>query len=88
ENWSFTLNIATPVEDEEVIEFTTAELNDFVANAVRGVGLPGVHVDDRVFVSGQDLLYGLDSSVKKAILPNELAAPASRIDEAEIARLR
>lgn len=88
ENWSFTLNIATPVEDEEVIEFTTAELNDFVANAVRGVGLPGVHVDDRVFVSGQDLLYGLDSSVKKAILPNELAAPASRIGEAEIARLR
>ncbi|RRO14706.1 hypothetical protein EIL87_18335 [Saccharopolyspora rhizosphaerae] len=87
-NWSFTLNVAKAAEGEEAIDFTTAELRDFVADAVRGIGLPGVMVEDRVFVSGQDLLHGLEAPVKQAILPDELAAPASRVDEPLIAQLR
>ncbi|WP_406691992.1 hypothetical protein REH65_08350 [Saccharopolyspora sp. ID03-671] len=88
-NWSFTLNVAKPAEGcTDVIDFTTGELRDHIADAVREIGLPGLVVEDRVFVSGLDLLHGLDPAVKRAVLPNELAAPAARVDEDVIARMR
>ncbi|QIZ35950.1 hypothetical protein [Saccharopolyspora sp. ASAGF58] len=86
-NWSFTLNVAKAEEGKDIVEFTVQELRDFVADSVRGIGLPGVLVEDRVFVSGLDLLHGFEPSVQQAILPNELAAPASRVDEAVLGRL-
>ncbi|MDA3642423.1 hypothetical protein LZ318_20985 [Saccharopolyspora indica] len=88
DNWSFTLNVAKAVEGEDVVEFTVQELHDFIAGSVRQLGLPGVLVEDRVFVSGLDLLHELEPPVRQAILPEELAAPASHVDDTLLARLR
>ncbi|RKT89209.1 hypothetical protein SAMN05421805_101765 [Saccharopolyspora antimicrobica] len=88
DTWSFTLNVAKAVEGEDVVEFTVQELHDFIAGSVRDLGLPGVLVEDRVFVSGHDLLHDLEPPVRQAILPDELAAPATHADDALLARLR
>jgi len=87
DSWSFSLNLAKAEEGKTVVPFTVHELRDFVADAVRGIGLPGVVVEDRLFVSGLDLLHGFEPSVQHAILPDELAAPVSRVDDTVLARL-
>jgi hypothetical protein len=88
EQWSFTLNVAKPAEDQKVTPFTVQELHDFVADDVRQLGLPGVVVEDRVFINGLDLLHGFEPEVQRAVLPNELAAPVSRVDDGVFDRLQ
>lgn len=86
--WSFTLNVAKAVEGTSVVEFTGHELHDFVADSVSGLDLPGVLVEDRVFVSGLDLLHDLEPPVRRQILPRKLAVPVPRLDPAVVAGLR
>jgi hypothetical protein len=88
DSWSFSLNLAKAEEGKTVIPFTGHELHDFVAGAVKKIGLPGVVVEDRLFVSGLDLQHGFEPAVKSAILPKELAAPVSRVDDAVLTKLR
>ncbi|MEV6608715.1 hypothetical protein [Kutzneria sp. NPDC051319] len=88
EQWSFSLNVAKAAEDREVTPFTVQELHDFVAADVGNLGLPGVAVEDRLFVNGLDLLHGFEPEVEKAVLPNELAAPVSRVDDDMFDRLQ
>jgi len=73
DSWSFSLNLAKAEDGKTVVPFSGQELHDFVAGTVRRIGLPGVVVEDRLFVSGLDLLHGFEPSVQRAILPDELA---------------
>lgn len=88
EKWSFTLNVAKPAEDREIVPFTVQELHDFVAADVAELALPGIEVENRMFINGLDLLHGFEPDVQKAVLPNELAAPVSRVDDAVFDRLQ
>jgi hypothetical protein len=88
EQWSFTLNVAKAAEDQKVVPFTVQELHDFVAADVSRLALPGVVVEDRMFINGQDLLHGFEPEVQRAVLPDELAAPVSRVDDGVFDRLQ
>ncbi|GAA3431367.1 hypothetical protein [Kutzneria kofuensis] len=88
EKWSFTLNVAKPAEGKKVVPFAVQEVHDFVADDVRQLGLPGIVVEDRLFVNGLDLLHGFEPEVQQAVLPDELAAPVSRVDAALFSRLQ
>jgi hypothetical protein len=70
------------------VPFAVQEVHDFVADDVRQLGLPGIVVEDRLFVNGLDLLHGFEPEVQQAVLPDELAAPVSRVDAALFSRLQ
>jgi hypothetical protein len=86
--WSFTLDVAKPAEDRKLVAFTAQELRDFIAADVARLALPGVEVENRMFINGLDLLHGFEPEVQKAVLPDELAAPVSRVDHAVFDRLQ
>ncbi|MEU5880483.1 hypothetical protein [Spirillospora sp. NPDC047279] len=88
ETWSVTLNMAKAEEGESVIPFQVHELYDHVGDAIGGLGLPGVSVEDRLVVNGRDLLRGLDPQVRRAVLPDPLGTPVLDIDDALMRRLR
>lgn len=86
-SWSFTLDITKPLPGETARPFTIGELHDFTAAKIGKIGLPGVAVEDRLFLSGLDLLHGLDPAMEHAILPDPLDAPVSQVADAVIRRL-
>jgi hypothetical protein len=88
QNWSFSLNVATPQEEKTVIPFTVHELYDHVTQAIGEIGLPGVAAENRLFVNGLDLLHELDPQVQNEILPDPLDAPVAHVDETVVKQLR
>jgi hypothetical protein len=86
--WSFTLNVAKPEENKQVIPFQVSELYDHVAAEVGRLGLPGVAVENKLFVNGLDLQHGFDPQVQQTILPNPMAAPIPQVSESFIKALR
>ncbi|WP_344969441.1 hypothetical protein [Streptosporangium fragile] len=86
--WSFALNVAKPEEGKQVIPFQVSELYDHVAAEVGKLGLPGVSVENKLFVNGLDLRHGPDPQVRQAVLPDPMAAPVPQVDESFIKALR
>src|SRR5262249_19174087 len=62
--------------------FTIQQLHDHIAAQVDALGLPGVAVEDRVLVNGDDLLDEVPAFVERQIVPDPFAAPAASVDAA------
>ncbi|MFF2082099.1 zinc finger Ran-binding domain-containing protein [Kitasatospora sp. NPDC058162] len=76
ETWSFAVRTDTPREDADAVRpFTVHALYDHLATAVEALRLPGVRVQDRLFVNGQDLRVHLDATTGDALLPDPEEAP-------------
>jgi hypothetical protein len=85
--WSFVADLSKPAPGETVRRFVVKDLHDHVAAQVSALGLPGVTVDDRLFVSGEDLLDGSMPAVAPEILPDPLDAPRQQVGDHLIQRL-
>jgi hypothetical protein len=89
QTWSLSLNVAAAEEGEEAEPFEVRELYSAVAEAVSKIGLPGAMTENRLFVSGNDLLHHIEpESVRKAVLPSELSAPVADVPDDVIQQLR
>lgn len=86
-NWSFAVNIAKPATGRTVRPFTVQELHDHIAARVAALALPGVAIEDRVLVNGDDLLDEIPASVERQILPDRFAAPAGKVEDALVRQL-
>ncbi|MEW9554589.1 hypothetical protein [Nonomuraea sp. NPDC050783] len=86
--WSFCLNVSRPEEGEEVVPFAVGELYDRIAEEVARLGLPGVTVEDRLFVNGLDLQHDAEPRLRQALLPDPMAAPVPAVSEDLIRDLR
>ncbi|MEU4162652.1 hypothetical protein [Actinoplanes sp. NPDC026670] len=82
--WSFVADISKPAHGEKIRRFSVAEVHDHVAAAVSGLDLPGVTVDDRLFVAGSDLLDDSMPAVASELLPDPLQAPRQQADRSTI----
>ncbi|SEG91922.1 hypothetical protein SAMN05444920_107390 [Nonomuraea solani] len=87
-NWSFSMNVAKAENDAQVVPFTAGQLYDRVAAEIRALGLPGLTVEDRLFVNGLDLRDEIDADLRQAVLPREQAPPVSTVSTELIHRLR
>jgi hypothetical protein len=88
QTWSFVVNVARPAHGERITPFTVHDLYEHVAREVSALGLPGVAVEDRVFVNGLDLLDENDPVVQKGILPDPMQPPLPSADVALLRRVR
>ncbi|MEW2622847.1 hypothetical protein [Streptomyces sp. NPDC048106] len=86
--WSFAVDTAHPEEGKTVIPFTVHELNDHLAARVGDLKLPGVHVENLLFVNGADLLYEIDDRTRAAVLPDTAGPPRERVDPSLLHELR
>jgi hypothetical protein len=86
--WSFAIDTSRPEEGKEVLPFTVHELNDHLAANVGALKLPGVHVENLLFVNGADLLYGVDDRTRDALLPDTAGPPEERVDPGLLHELR
>jgi hypothetical protein len=86
--WSLSLNVARPEEGKEITPFAVHEVYEHIGGKVAELDLPGVLVEDRLFVNGLDLQHGVDPQVEQMILPDPLKAPVARVDGAALRRLR
>ncbi|MFG2040485.1 hypothetical protein [Dactylosporangium sp. NPDC048998] len=75
DSWSFALNVARAAPTASLTPFTTSEVYAAVARDLAALDLPGVGVEQRVFVSGVELLDAPDPRITQELLPVELAAP-------------
>ncbi|MEV0387511.1 hypothetical protein [Nonomuraea sp. NPDC050643] len=87
-SWSFTMNVARAEEGEQVVPFTAGDLHDRVAAGLRDLGLPGLTVEDRLFVNGLDLRHDGEPDLRSVLLPEALAPPVSRVSERFLRDLR
>jgi hypothetical protein len=86
-SWSFALDTAKAAAGRTVAAFDAGQLHDHVAARVGALDLPGVAVDQRVFVNGEDLLGDLPPALQRRLLPDHLAAPEASMPAAEVRRL-
>ncbi len=73
--WSFALDMDRAAEGETAESFPVHEIHDYVLTRLNHLGLPGVSIDEQVFVDGRDL-HG-----DGRFLPHPLAPPVSHVDE-------
>jgi hypothetical protein len=73
--WSFTLDIGRAAEGQIAQPFSVHEIHDHVFDRLTRVGLPGVSLDEQVFVDGRDLRGD------RRFLPDELAPPVPHVDD-------
>jgi hypothetical protein len=88
QTWSIVLNTATAAVGRTVDPFEVGDLHRHVAADLQALGLPGVSIEDRLFVNGLDLRHDIDPAVTRQILPDELRAPLAQIDQRLIDELR
>ncbi|MFJ7911878.1 hypothetical protein [Kitasatospora sp. NPDC096204] len=87
--WNFTIPVDRPGEHaDRVLPFSIAELTAEITRAVESLGLPGVEVRERIFVSGADLSLGLDPAVRGFLLPWPTKRPSPELPAALVDRLR
>jgi len=87
--WSYPIRADVPKEGADAVKpFEIHALYDHIASAVENLRLPGVRVQDRLLVNGQDLLVDLDAALSKVLLPNVERAPVPRVQEKVIRDLR
>ncbi|MET8700288.1 zinc finger Ran-binding domain-containing protein [Kitasatospora sp. NPDC004723] len=88
-NWNFTVPVDRPDKQyDDVRPFTLKALDAEVMTAVTTLGLPGVEIAERVFVSGADLAQGLDPALRPLLLPRPEDRPQIALDPAVLDRLR
>ncbi|MFG2909557.1 hypothetical protein ACGF13_31395 [Kitasatospora sp. NPDC048286] len=89
DTWNFTIPVDRPGEHaDRVLPFSIAELTAEITRAVESLGLPGVDVRERIFVSGADLSLGLDPAVRGFLLPWPTKRPSPELPAALVDRLR
>ncbi|MFF4115354.1 hypothetical protein ACFY0P_18020 [Streptomyces sp. NPDC001714] len=86
--WSFVLDTARPQEGRQVVPFTVHELDEHLATRVGDLKLPGVHVEDLLFVNGADLLYGVDDRTRAELLPDTAGPPREKVSPELLRALR
>lgn len=88
--WNFIVATDRPDDNSDsTTPFTLNELQENIAAGVRALGLKNVTVSERLFVSGADLNSTLDNPVlKRALLPDPLARPDTRVHAKLIDQLR
>ena len=79
--WSTVVNTAAPAPGRTVERFSVDALHRHVAADLERLGLPGVSVEDRLFVNGLDLLGEMDPALTRQILPDEMRAPLAQLDQ-------
>jgi hypothetical protein len=82
--WSFVLDVGRPAANRTATPFTVHELYDAVARELATIELPGLGVEQRVFVSGQDLLDLSDPQMARELLPQPLAAPLATMTAGQV----
>ncbi|MFJ9950257.1 hypothetical protein [Kitasatospora sp. NPDC091207] len=88
-SWNFTVAVDRPGESfDQVLPFTLKTLDTEVMAAVAALGLPGVEISERVFVSGADLAQGLDPALRPLLLPRPEGRPQIALGPAVLDRLR
>ncbi|MFI6922311.1 hypothetical protein ACIBIZ_20395 [Nonomuraea spiralis] len=87
-NWSFTMNVAKARPGETVVPFAVGELYDRVGAEIGALGLPGLTVENKLFVNGLDLRYETDPELQAAVLPDALLPPVPIVSERFIHELR
>ncbi|MBO1419085.1 hypothetical protein, partial [Streptomyces sp. FH025] len=89
DSWNFTIPVDRPSEQADaVLPFSLAELATEVTGAVEALGLPGVEISERVFVSGADLAQGLNPTLRRLLLPRPDERPQVSLPPAVLDQLR
>ncbi|MEV7025562.1 hypothetical protein [Kitasatospora sp. NPDC093558] len=89
DSWNFTITVDRPGEQfDDVIPFSVGELLTAVTHAIQVLGLPGVDVSERVFVSGADLAQDIDPVLRQLLLPRPADRPEVTVPPAVMNRLR
>jgi hypothetical protein len=71
-SWSFIVDVSRPsLGHDRPVPFTTAELRDAVVAQIRALRLPGLRLEERLLVSGEDVRGD------RRFLPDPLRAPAT-----------
>ncbi len=77
--WSFAVDLTKGRRDprtdkrQEPKPFEAEDLYGYLAAGLRGLGLPGLHVEERLFVSGLDVWHD------QRLLPDPLAPPSTSV---------
>ena len=88
QEWSTVVNTAEPAPGRTVERFSVDDLHRHVAADLERLGLPGVSVEDRLFLNGLDLLGDMDLALTRQILPDEMRAPLAQVDQRLLDDLR
>ncbi|MFB6889082.1 zinc finger Ran-binding domain-containing protein [Kitasatospora sp. NPDC056327] len=89
DSWNFAVPVDRPADHhDDVLPFGLGELADQVSGAVASLGLPGVHVSERVFVNGADLAQDLDPALRALLLPLPEGRPVVSLPPHAVERLR
>jgi hypothetical protein len=77
-----------PKEGHQARTFTLNDAHDHVVDTLRNLGLPGVTVEDELFVSGEDLQDQLDGATMHLLLPDPMKRPVTTVDDAAMRSMR
>jgi hypothetical protein len=89
ETWAFPIRVDIPKSGATAVKpFRVNDLYRHVADAVENLRLPGVQVQDQLFVNGGDLSLNLNEPTRRSLLPDETRAPVPNVPPKIIRDLR
>ncbi|GAB2722813.1 hypothetical protein [Kitasatospora kifunensis] len=89
DSWNFVIPVDRPADPfDDVLPFRLEELSEATSRAVQALGLPGVDISERVFISGADLAQHLSPDLRLLLLPQPTGRPKLNLPPSELKQLR